>query len=135
MEIKVSFGEGKIVKAEFGGFLVQTDQSVKNGGAGTAPEPFMYFLSSIGTCAGIYVLGFCQKNNISTENISLVQRNEFAPDEGGKMRLSRVSIDIQVPPDFPEKYYDAIIRVADLCAVKKTIMSPPEFDIKTVVLS
>ncbi|MCI4624938.1 MAG: OsmC family protein [Candidatus Magnetoovum sp. WYHC-5] len=132
MEINITFPGGKRVNAQYGEFTIPTDQSVKAGGDSSAPEPFMYFLSSIGTCAGIYVLSFCQKNNIPTENITLTQRNEFVSDGPGKTRFARVNIDINVPKDFPEKYLDAIIRVADQCAVKKAIMSPPEFHIQTI---
>jgi ribosomal protein S12 methylthiotransferase accessory factor len=50
-----------------------------------------------------------------------VQTNEFAD-----RRLARVTIDIRVPPTFPDKYLDALRRVADQCAVKKALQSPPE---------
>jgi putative redox protein len=40
---------------------------------------------------------------------------------------------IIVPPEFPEKYHKALIKVVDQCAVKKTILNAPEFDIRTVV--
>ncbi|KJR40747.1 OsmC family protein [Candidatus Magnetoovum chiemensis] len=115
------------------GKVIQTDQSVKSGGQGSAPEPYMYFLSSIGTCAGIYILSFCQKNEIPTKNITLTQKHEFISEAPGKSKLGRIIIEINVPKEFPEKYYDAIIRVAEGCAVKKTIMDPPEFEIKTVI--
>ncbi len=67
MNIKITFGGGKKVNAEFKDFIVKTDQSIKSGGDGSAPEPFQYFLSSIGTCAGIYVLSFCESRKIPTE--------------------------------------------------------------------
>ncbi|MBF0344870.1 MAG: OsmC family protein [Nitrospirae bacterium] len=133
MEIKITFPGGKRVNAEIDGMTIPTDQSVKSGGDGSAPEPFKYFLASIGTCAGIYVLSFCQKNNIPTEGLTLTQRLEYALDSGGKTYLSKIGIDINVPSSFPEKYHEAIIRVADQCAVKKAILSPPEFAVRTVV--
>ncbi len=37
-----------------------TDQGVEHGGGGAAPEPFDLFLASLGTCAGLYALRFCQ---------------------------------------------------------------------------
>jgi len=45
---------------------------------------------------------------------------------------SKVSLEIHVPPDFPEKYRPALIRSAEQCAVKKHIENPPEFEITTV---
>jgi ribosomal protein S12 methylthiotransferase accessory factor len=38
-----------------------------------------------------------------------------------------ISIDIQLPADFPEKYRAAVINAAELCLVKKTINNAPEF--------
>lgn len=121
------------MNAEFQNFIVQTDQSVKDGGEATAPSPYEYFLASIGTCAGIYVLSFCAKREIPTESISLIQRHEYKQLEGGKEVLEKIIVDIIVPPTFPEKYYQALIRVADQCAVKKTIINPPQFEIRTIV--
>jgi len=127
MEIKITFPGGKRVNAEMDGAVIPTDQPVENGGEGTAPSPFDYFLASLGTCAGIYVLSFCQQRGIATEGMSLSQQMEFGTDEAGKNRLSRLTLDITLPPGFPEKYRNAIVKSAELCTVKKVIMDPPEF--------
>lgn len=121
------------MNAEMNGFTIQTDQPPKYGGEGSAPSPFDYFLSSIGTCAGIYVLKFCEKRNIPTGEISLVQRLEYLKTEDDKSYLDRIVLEINVPQSFPEKYRAALIKVADQCAVKKTIMNPPKFEIRTTV--
>ena len=132
MELAISFSGGKRVDAQVNGFTIRTDQSPAGGGDGSAPEPFTYFLSSIGTCAGIYVLGFCQARGIPTEGIRLTERVEF---DSEKHRLSRVAIDIHLPADFPEKYRDAVRRAAETCAVKRAILDPPEFAIATQIAS
>lgn len=133
MEIKVTFPGGKKVNAELNGRVIPTDQPAEGGGEGSAPTPFDYFLASLGTCAGIYVLSFCQQRGIPADDISLTQRMEFATAGDGKKRLARVAIEIAVPPEFPEKYHNALVKSAELCAVKKAIMDPPEFEIRTLV--
>jgi ribosomal protein S12 methylthiotransferase accessory factor len=133
MEITISFPGGKKVNAEFNGMIVRTDQPAKYGGEGSAPSPFEYFLASIGTCAGIFVLSFCQERKIPTEGLSITQRVEYVPNEAGKPVLDTIALDIHVPADFPEKYHNALIKVADQCTVKKTIMNPPKFEVKTVI--
>jgi ribosomal protein S12 methylthiotransferase accessory factor len=130
MEITVTFPGGKKVNAEFGGVVISTDQPVEDGGEGTAPSPFSYFLASLGTCAGIYVLSFCQQRGIDTEGMSLTQQMEFADDGTGKKRLSRIILDLTLPPGFPEKYRNAVVKAAELCTVKKVIMNPPDFVIR-----
>ena len=128
-EMVVSFPGGKRVDASYGEFTVATDQSVEGGGNGSAPEPFGLFLASLATCAGIYVLGFCQKRGIPTDGVRLVQRLERNEEK----KIETVAITIEVPPGFPEKYHPALERVAAKCAVKKMMESPPEFTIATVV--
>jgi putative redox protein len=127
-DLIVTFGGGKKVNADFRGFTIKTDQSEYAGGEGSAPEPFTLFLASIGTCAGIFVLSFCQSRGIPTDGIRVVQSHEPRPDGRG---IGKITITIELPPDFPEKYKDAVINAANLCAVKKHIMEPPVFEVKT----
>lgn len=129
MEMKITFPGGEKVNAEFDGRTIPTDQPPEAGGEGTAPTPFEYFLASLGTCAGIYVLSFCRHRQIATEGLTLTQRTEFAPAADGKMRLARVVMEITLPRGFPEKYRNAVVKAAGLCSVKKVIMDPPEFEI------
>ena len=132
MEMKITFPGGEKVNAEINSRIIPTDQPVEGGGEGSAPSPFDYFLASLGTCAGIYVLSFCQQRQIATEGLSLTQRMEFAIAKDGKKKLSKVAIEITLPPGFPEKYRNAIIKTAALCSVKKVIMDPPEFEITAI---
>ena len=130
MDMIISFPGGARVNADFTGYTVSTDQPPQGGGEGSAPTPFALFLSSIGTCAGIYVLGFCKQRGLSTEGVRIVQQAERDPTTG---LVGTIRLNIEVPPSFPEKYYDALIRAADQCAVKKHLEHPPQFDVKTVV--
>lgn len=124
MEMVIDFPGGSRVDAHFGDFTVGTDQPP----AASAPTPFEMFLSSIGTCAGIYVLGFCRKRGLSTDGLRIVQQVARDPQTG---MVGKISLDIQLPKDFPERYREAVIHSAQLCAVKKHLESPPEFEILT----
>jgi len=124
----IDFPGGARVDAHFGNFTVMTDQPPSGGGEGSAPTPFAMFLSSLGTCAGIYVLGFCRQRGLPSEGIRIIQRMETNPITG---MTNKVELEIQVPPTFPEKYRAALIHSAELCAVKKHIENPPEFEITT----
>ncbi|MBK6326474.1 MAG: OsmC family protein [Chloroflexi bacterium] len=128
MEMIIDFPGGARVDAHFGPFTVPTDQPPYS----TAPTPFATFLASIGTCAGIYVLGFCQQRGISAEGIRLVQNLEVNPMTG---MVTKVNLDIQVPSDFPEKYKPAIIRAADQCAVKKHFEHPPKIEVQATTMA
>jgi putative redox protein len=128
MEILVDFPGGARVDAHFDHFTVKTDQPPAGGGEGSAPTPFAIFLSSMGTCAGIYVLGFCRQRGLPSDGIRIIQRMENNPLTG---LISQVELEIQVPPTFPEKYRPALIHSAELCAVKKHLETPPHFTITT----
>ncbi len=124
MEMEIVFPGGARVDAVMGNTVIPTDQN------GAAPAPFGLFLASIGTCAGIYVLGFCQQRGLPTEGIKIIQRMHFNPVS--KM-IDELDLDIIVPPEFPEKYHQALIRAADQCAVKKHMETPPTFNVQTKV--
>jgi ribosomal protein S12 methylthiotransferase accessory factor len=125
----VTFPGGKRVDAQYGGFTMSTDQPPQGGGEGAAPQPFDLFLASIATCAGIYVKGYCDARGIATEGLGMAMQIEREP---GKARVVRLVIEIRLPPGFSEKHRDAVVRAADLCAVKKHILAPPAFEIRTV---
>lgn len=129
MDMEITFPGGKRVDASAGAMQIRTDQSVSSGGDGTAPEPYMLFLASMGTCAGIYVLGFCQSRGLPTEGLKLTQKMEW---DMVSHKLTQVRMDIHLPASFPEKYKEAVIRAVDQCAVKRTLQDPPQFDIRTV---
>lgn len=126
MEIIVDFPGGSRVDAHFKGFSVPTDQPP----AASAPTPFDLFLTSIATCAGIYVLGFCQQRGLPTEGIQIVQRIHSNMASG---LVEKIDIDILVPPTFPAKYHDSLVRSAELCKVKKHLEKPPTFHVSTKV--
>jgi ribosomal protein S12 methylthiotransferase accessory factor len=128
-EIIVTLTGGRRVDAQVGSHNVRTDQPVANGGDDTAPSPFQLFLASIGTCAGIFVQGFCAKRGIPFENIRVRERVQI--DEQGA--LVGVDLDIEVPPEFPERYREALVRVASQCSVKQAIAAQPKFGVRAVV--
>ena len=128
MDMKITFPGGKKVNAEIDGFTHETDQAVISGGDGSAPEPFSTFLSSIGTCTGIYVLRFCQERDINTDGMEIVQSMNFNSFSG---MVDKIKLNIILPEGFPEKYKKAIIKSANLCAVKKHMEKPPKFEMIT----
>ena len=124
--MEITFDGGKVFTAHSHGHIIRTDQPLENGGGDTAPAPFELFLASIGTCAGIYVKSFCDNRNIPTDKITIIQKNEFNKETGLPVNIS---LEIQLPADFPEKYRASVINVAELCKVKKSIANPPVFEV------
>ncbi|MBE0478822.1 OsmC family protein [Candidatus Aerophobetes bacterium] len=126
--MEIGFPGEKRVDARYKGFTIKTDQPAHSGGAGSHPAPFDLFLASIGTCAGIYVLSFCQQRKIPAENVKLIMRTERNKETH---MIEKIAIEILLPPEFPEKYKDAVVRAAEGCTVKKHLLKPPLFEIYT----
>ncbi|MEI8005498.1 MAG: OsmC family protein [Bacteroidota bacterium] len=116
MSIEVYFNGPKKVNAKLEGFTVETDQPVRAGGEGSAPTPFALFLSSLATCAGIYVKGFCDQRGLPTQDVSLSLEYKINPET---KNIAKFIIRIFIPAHFPEKYDTALIQSASLCAVKR----------------
>ena len=129
MDMKVYFPGGKRVYADYGGFTIETDQPARGGGDDSAPAPFDLFLASIGTCAGIYALGFMQQRDIDPTGSKITMRMHHDPAAG---LISKIDLELQLPAEFPEKYRSAVISAMNLCAVKKHLHQPPEFEVTTV---
>jgi ribosomal protein S12 methylthiotransferase accessory factor len=129
--MEITFDGGKVVTAHSHGHIIRTDQPVHDGGQNSAPSPFELFLASIGTCAGIYVKSFCDNRNIPTDNIKIIQSAEYDKETGLPVNIK---LDIKLPLDFPDKYKEAVISVAELCKVKKSMIYPPVFEVITSTL-
>ena len=128
MEMQIHFPGGKRVTSTYKGFTVKTDQPKSEGGNDSAPEPYDLFLSSIGTCAGVYIVYFCESRKIPIDDISMTlhfERNETSH------LMEKIAIDVKLPPGFPPKYKKAVIRAAQMCTVKRNLVHPPEILVTT----
>jgi putative redox protein len=128
MSVEVYFDGGRKVNAIIHGFTVKTDQPERSGGENTAPAPFALFLASLATCAGFYVKSFCDQRGIPSEEITLSMEHHVNPMTH---LMDKIVIDIKVPADFPEKYDNAVINAAAVCAVKRHL-NPAIHNIITV---
>jgi len=129
MEIQVTFDGNKKVNAQVRNHTVKTDQPVNGGGDDTAVTPYELFLASLATCAGIFVKGFCDNRGIPADGITITQNHSF----NDKGLAEKIDVVINLPKDFPEKYIDSVISVANLCKVKKQLLSPPEMSVTSKI--
>jgi putative redox protein len=126
MDMTFTLGPGARVDGHVGPFTIATDQPPGS----SAPTPFTLFLASIGACAAFYVQTFCRKRGIPVDGINVMQRNVAGPSG----LVERVHLTVELPPDFPERYRDAVIRAAEQCTVKKHLEHPPQIDVGALVL-
>lgn len=126
MKFEVTFPGGMRVNATYRNHVIQTDQPVSAGGTDTAPAPLELFFASIATCAGLYAMRFCEQRGLSTKGLGLSV--DPIPDPAGH-RFGTIRLELTLPEGFPEKYRDAIVRAVDQCAVKRHIVTAPQFEV------
>lgn len=127
--MKITFEGKKKVVVEYNNHRIVTDQPERGGGEGSAPAPFDLFLASLGTCAGIFVRSFCDQRNIPTDGIYLEQDMKF---DAASHLITHIEIRVYLPAGFPEKYRDAVVNAANLCAVKRHLHNPPVMTVTAV---
>ena len=125
----VTFPGGKRVDAEYGGFVVQTDQPPQGwrrglGAAAVRPLPGLDRDLRGHLRQGLLRLAGPRDRRAGPRDADRARARE----ESGRP----LAIEIKLPEGFPEKHREAVIRAADLCAVKKHMLNPPAFEIRTV---
>jgi ribosomal protein S12 methylthiotransferase accessory factor len=123
--MKINFTGGKKVDIIYKNFIIKTDQPIRHGGKNTNPEPFSLFIASIGACIGFYILSFCQERNIETKKINLLLQTK---KNNQTNMIEQIDIKINLHKNFPEKYIKTMIKVANLCTVKKHLENPPKIN-------
>ena len=127
MEMEITFPGGKRVDSTYKGFTLHTDQPRDEGGDNSAPEPYDLFLASLATCAGVYVLYFCEKRGIAVDGLQMSAQTE----KNDKTHLfETIRMHLRLPSGFPDKYRAAVVRAAEMCTVKRSLASPPQIEVK-----
>ena len=129
MYMEIYFPGGKKVYADHDGTVIKTDQPATSGGEESAPTPFELFIASMGTCAGFYVLDFLQSRNLPADKAKLKLRAKRSQETH---LMESILMEIQLPPDFPEKYREAVVKAAAACLVAKHFKRPPEIKVIAV---
>jgi ribosomal protein S12 methylthiotransferase accessory factor len=123
--VDLEFPGGKKVTAKIEGHTVRVDQSLEDGGEGSAPDPAQLFLSAIATCSGSVAYSYCQVKGVSPEGLKFSMFCEYDPMEG---RYVRLRSEITPPPGFPEELKDGLARAIDRCFVKQHLVHPPALE-------
>jgi len=105
-------------------FTLTLDRPKSKGGQGNDPSPMDIFLMCIAGCSTFYARGFAEERGISTAGLALSMECEY--DEAANHYTAMTST-LTLPPDFPEKYVNAIAKAMESCTVKKHIANPPAF--------
>jgi uncharacterized OsmC-like protein len=122
MQVEVSFPSATRIRASSKDLTVEIGPPPDRGGDPNAYGPFDMLLCALATCTGSQVLHFLHERGLDTCGAGV---RIDAKRSTESHLLENVSIEIAVPPGFPEKYQEAIIRAAGLCFIKQQLGQRP----------
>ncbi len=82
-------------------------------------SPGRLFLATLGACAGLYAIRFCQRHDIAYQGLTIQVDDQSAESPP---RVAAAQITPSFPEPIPDKYRGAVIRAADQCYVTQSIM-------------
>ena len=94
------------------------DQTVKGGGADSAPTPIELLGAALGSCIAYYVRQFLKTRALSTEGlrVEVVQRKASNPS-----RVEEFLTRVVLPADIPESFIPIVQRVVETCPAHNTL--------------
>ncbi len=126
MEVIVDYLDGKKFSAQCGKHKVIIDLPSVLGGQDKGPTPPDYFLVSLASCIGVYVLAYCNNIRIDAKGmrIKITAQKLLVPS-----RLDYITVEISMPNAKLGKRKESLLAVARKCLVHKTIDHQPKIAI------
>lgn len=104
------------------------DQPQLGGGEDKGPTPPELFVDSLGSCIGVYVLGFCKNTGLNPDGMKITLDWEKANDKPA--RIQKISAKIEFPNADPGPRKAALLKVAESCLIHETIKHQPDITIQ-----
>jgi putative redox protein len=93
------------------------------------PLPVEMLCVSLGACIGLMVDEFCRRNNYNDGKVSISLTYQMG---GTPKKIDVITIDIELPKDFPPEKRKAVLKIAQACPIHATLSNPPHIDIDLV---
>ena len=103
------------------------DQPQTKGGEDKGPTPPELFIDSLGSCIGVYVLGFCKNTGLNPDGMKIVLDWEKAIDKPA--RIKSITAKIELPNADVGVRKPALLKIAESCLIHETIKYQPEIKI------
>jgi putative redox protein len=107
-------------------FLVDMPKDSKGEDRGPSPADLM--TAAMGACMGMHMVLYCQTAGINGQGMEMSLVYNLV-EEKGRRRIHVVTGDISLPQD-PGPRKSALLRAAENCIVRNTLMNPPEIDLE-----
>lgn len=121
-QLDVRHLEGDRFAIEVRGHIITVDQPADAGGEDSAPTPTELFLAGLASCVAFYARRYLARHTLASEGLAVSLHYETG---GRPNRVTRISIDVTPPAEFPLDRLDAFLAVASHCTVHNTLADAP----------
>lgn len=125
-EITIKHTKGREFTAHCRGHRLVIDQPPDNRGNDNGPTPTELFISSLGSCVGVFIEGFCKRGGVPYEGMEIKVTWEKTKDP---YYISKINLDVKMPERVSKERKKAILKVAEHCLIHNTIKNHPEIKI------
>jgi uncharacterized OsmC-like protein len=117
-----------------GKYTLRVDEPLGAGGTESAPDPYDYLLTALGSCTSMTVGWYARHHKIPLENVTVSLRHSriHAQDctecETKNGLLDRIDLDVQLTGPITLEQHAKLMEIAGKCPVHRTLKS--EIDIR-----
>ena len=94
------------------------------GGTDEGPKPTELFVASLASCAAFYVGRFLSRRTEVDQRFAV--ECDYRMSEGPPHRVADVELRITLSEELPPDVAEAIVRSAEHCTVRNSILVPPD---------
>jgi putative redox protein len=122
-------------EVEVGSFRLQADEPVSIGGHDSAPTPYDYLLTALGTCTSMTVALFARRKNWPLDEVTValhhsrIHANDCADCETKTGMLDRIRVEIELIGELSVEQRTKLMEIAHKCPVHRTLISEIKIDV------
>jgi len=121
MKLKAQYYQNKAFNIQIRGHEYICDQDKEDGGDDKGMMPSEMFISSLVVCIGVYLQGFLARKDIDIDGLLVEADWEKSKKGDGPNRINSITMRVTLPKGVPEKYEQALYRVANSCMIHNTL--------------
>jgi uncharacterized OsmC-like protein len=125
--ISIKHEEGLRVSAAIRQHKLVLDVPAGEGGTDTGPTPVELLASALGACMAMHIAKYCQAAKLPHQGFGIDLDFQLAKDP---LRIGSLTVDINLPPGFPEGRIEAVKRAAQQCTVRNTLKESTAIDVE-----
>jgi uncharacterized OsmC-like protein len=125
--ITIRHEKGLRVTASVRNHQLVLDTPLDEGGTDTGAAPVELLTAALGACMAMHVAKYCQTARLPHEGLTIDLDFQLASDP---LRVGALTVDITLPPGFPDQRKEAVRRAALQCTVKNTLKEGTTVDVE-----